>query len=234
MANDGGARPPRGPRERQRAAILAAGPLGETGAARQAIAGSTMILAADGGARHAATLGVEIDALVGDADSLAADELSSLLSHGVEIHSHSRDKDETDLELAVRLALEKGATELVILGALGRRWDHTFAALLLAADPALEGIGMRLVDGPQEITILRGGSELVIDEPAGTTVSLLPIGGTAGGITTRGLAYPLEAGELRLGSPRGVSNQVVSRPAGVRLVRGLLAVIVVRDASLLA
>src|SRR5688572_5729399 len=93
-----------------------------------------LVVAADGGALHAATLGVPIDAWVGDGDSLDDAGLTALRTSGVPMRMASRDKDESDTELAVREALARGADGIVIVGGLGGdRIDHALANIGLLA-----------------------------------------------------------------------------------------------------
>ncbi|GAB4223829.1 MAG: thiamine diphosphokinase [Acidobacteriota bacterium] len=209
-------------------ALLANGPLGDPAAARAAVAGADLVVAADGGARHAVALGMDLDVVVGDLDSLAPGDVAALEARGVAVHRHPADKDETDLELALRLALARGARQAIVVGGLGARWDQSLATVLLAADPAFADLDLRLVEGGQEIRVLHGGRSMTLDEAPGTTVSLLPLAGPAEGVVTEGLHWPLRDEPLRFGSPRGVSNRVVARPARVGLARGVLAVVVLR------
>jgi thiamine pyrophosphokinase len=102
-----------------------------------------LVVAADGGARHAAVLGVKIDAWVGDFDS--SDDLNLSLPRTV----YPRAKASTDAELAVQWAREKGASELGILGAFGGRFDHTFALALGAVRLAQEGLTVTLHSGDE-------------------------------------------------------------------------------------
>jgi len=216
-----------------RAVIFANGHLGDSAAVLHSLLPGDLIIAADGGARHCRALGIPPDVLIGDFDSLAEVELASLQADGIEIVRHPADKDYTDLELALRHALQLGAEEAVVYAALGVRWDQTLANLLLPACTELEGLRIRLVDGPQEIHLLRADSErpelarLEIYGQAGDTVSLIPLTGDAHGITTRGLQYPLQSGSLAFGATRGVSNAMVGAQASVELDHGLLLLVVI-------
>ena len=93
-------------------------------------------------------------------------------------------KDETDLELALLYAVEQDADPIIILGALGGRLDQTLANILLLTIPALIGRDVRLIDGPQTAFVVR--EQATIHGKAGDTVSLIPLGGAASGVTTRG------------------------------------------------
>ena len=98
--------------------------------------GLALVVAADGGARHATGLGVRIDRWVGDGDSLPAAALAELRAAGVPVELVAAEKDETDTELALRAAVEAGATDVVILGAFGGpRLDHALANVRPARPP---------------------------------------------------------------------------------------------------
>src|SRR5512144_1087802 len=118
--------------------------------------GIGLVIAADGGARHAATLGVTIDVWVGDGDSVDPATLVALAGRGVPIERSRQDKDESDTELAVLAALRRGADGVVIVGALGgTRIDHSLANIGLLALPALAGRPTVLVDARSRISLVQ-------------------------------------------------------------------------------
>ena len=188
------------------------------------IDGGDLVIAADGGAHHCRTLGIRPDALIGDFDSLSAEELAVWERSGVDIIRHPRRKDATDLELALRLARERGATRIDIHGALGGRWDMSAAALMFPASREFRGLDVRLIDGNQEIRALEGPGVMEISGRPGDTVSLIPLSDPAAGVTLSGLEYPLDQAVLPLGSTWGVSNVLTGKKASVRLESGLLLI----------
>jgi thiamine pyrophosphokinase len=193
-----------------------------------------LIIAADGGAQHCLKLGILPQVVIGDFDSIEAGELETLQAQGAEIVAFPARKDYTDLELALLEARQRGADQVVLLAALGRRWDQSLANLLLPA--AFPGLRISLVDGLQEISFIRPGEVLEITGLPGDTVSLVPMGGDAEGITTHGLEYPLRAETLRLGSTRGISNLLLPQVPGagrasVTLKAGLLLCAVIHQAE---
>ena len=105
-----------------------------------------LLLAADGGAHHALALDLVPHVVIGDLDSLTEDGQARLRSAGARFITHPKAKDETDLELALTYAIQQGAEEILILGALGGRLDHTLANLLLLTNPSLEGVAVRIAD----------------------------------------------------------------------------------------
>jgi thiamine pyrophosphokinase len=181
------------------------------------------LIAADGGARELLRRGLRPTLVIGDADSLTPAELTQLELAAVALERHPPAKDETDLELALLAAQRRGARRLVVYGALGGRWDQSLANIALLALPELAACRTVLRDGAQTIELVRERLELTA--PIGTTVSLLPFGGAAAGVTTAGLAYPLTDARLHLERSRGVSNVVIAAPAAVQLRSGLLLVV---------
>lgn len=182
------------------------------------------IIAADGGARIAHTYGYRVDAVIGDMDSLSELEVQMLQQYGAAVHRYPPQKDETDLELALKLAIAEKASWLRIIGGIGGRFDQMLANVYLLALPELQGIDAGLVAGNQAIYVLRAG-EHPIQGAAGDTISLLPMGGDAEGVTTEGLQYPLDDETLYFGPARGISNVMLHTTAKVILASGLLLVV---------
>jgi thiamine pyrophosphokinase len=205
-----------------RAVIFANGTLNDPHQVLAALQAGDTLIAADGGGRHCRALDLTPAVVIGDFDSLSADELARLEMDGARVVHYPARKDFTDLELALQHAVSLGADEILIFGALGARWDQTLANLLLPAAPGLEHVCIRLLDGPQEIVLLRAGEAHTLSGQVGDTVSLVPLGGHAQGITTTGLEYPLMDGTLYFGATRGISNVMLGDQATVRLEDGLL------------
>ena len=204
---------------------------GEPGPGDAALLGKAdLLIAADGGARWVEAQGSRPDLIVGDLDSVDAATLERLVSAGSRVERHPTEKDESDTELALAAAVAAGADRIVLLGALrGNRLDHELANLLLLLDPRFASRDLRIICGPTQVRAMGRGTSLEIEATIGETVSLLPIGGDAIGVTTRGLRYPLAGGTLTLGGSRGLSNVVTETPASVRLEGGSLLVVETRD-----
>jgi thiamine pyrophosphokinase len=187
-----------------------------------------VIIAADGGSRHCLALGLVPDILIGDFDSLEPEQLAEFENKGCQIIRHPARKDYTDLELALRYACEHGMQDILVIGALGARWDQTLANLLLPAHPDLASARISLIDGPQEIRLIRPGEILVVEGRPGDTVSLIPLNENAAGVNTQGLEYPLVDEILEFGTTRGVSNVLLSERAEIILKQGMLLCILIR------
>jgi len=203
-----------------RAAIIANGPMLKSPFHRHLVGEKDLVVCVDGGAENAIALGLEPQVVIGDMDSIEVSLREQLYEAGCRFVKYPSRKDETDSELAVRYALSQGATELVILAALGGRIDHTLANVMLLALPELEDVEVRVVEGDQEVFLVR--DETVIQGQPGDVLSLLPLSGDVVGIYTKGLEYPLHNGTLEFGAARGVSNVLTESRAGVRVGSGLL------------
>jgi thiamine pyrophosphokinase len=210
------------------AVIFANGVLIDSPQIQAAIRSANLIVAANGGAHHCQALGVTPHVLVGDFDSLSPDQLTSYEQQGVQILRHPARKDFTDLELAVEYVQTAGAREVLVLGALGNRWDQTLANLLMPASQNFQGLVIRLLDGQQEINLVRSEQTLPLYGIPGDTVSLVPLWGDALRISTQGLEYPLHEETLQFGSTRGISNVLTAHQASVHLEQGLLVVVLIR------
>ncbi len=204
--------------------IFAGGVLRPGKAVDAAIAQADRIIAADGGAATALSYGRIPTTVVGDFDSLAADVQQQLRQQGSQFTQAAVEKNETDTELAVQLAIEQGATTIALLGAFGgTRFDHTMANVLLLA--GIDTVPIRIIDGPSTCWLLRGPGRTTISGRPGDLLSLLPLTSEATGVRTRDLYYPLYGETLCFGKPRGVSNVLTQEHAAVSLEKGLLLVI---------
>ena len=194
--------------------------------------GASTVIAADGGLAHARALRLVPTLLVGDLDSLDPALVAEADADGLPIHRSPSAKDESDAELALLEALEAGATRVTILGAFGGdRLDHELANVWLLAHPAATGLDLVLLDARTRVSLLvapAGDGSAVrraLPGRVGATVTLLPFGGDALGITTAGLRYPLRDEPLVTGPARGLSNVREAPDASVTLRSGRLLVV---------
>lgn len=194
--------------------------------------GVTDVVAADGGLARARAIGLRPDVLVGDLDSLDPALLAAAEADGIPVRRAPTDKDESDTELALLAAIERGGTRITVLGAFGGpRLDHALANLWLLAHPALASAPVVLLDAGTRAFLVRapgadgGPVTRGLPGPIGATVTLLPFGGDAAGITTSGLAYPLCDEPLTVGPARGLSNVRTGIDAAVTVRSGRLLVV---------
>ena len=211
-----------------RAVVFVNGEVHDYTALRGWLRAGDYLIGADGGTRHILALGLRPDAVVGDLDSLEAETVAELMAGGVAVERYPVAKDQTDLELAIERGLRVGASEILLLGALGGRLDQTLANLLILAQRNWP-VPLRLAEGDQLAQVLRSGECLTLHAAPGSTVSAIPLSTVITGITYTGLEYPLVDATLTIGSTRGVSNVVASTPATVTIKEGVLLVICVGE-----
>ncbi|MGQ9717412.1 MAG: thiamine diphosphokinase [Anaerolineae bacterium] len=200
---------------KRRVVIFANGFLPDPKRAQALVRPDDILIAADGGIRYLLAMGFRPDAVVGDLDSLPPLSLETLQRQGVVIRPYPREKDETDLELALRYALEYGPEAIRVIGALGLRLDQTLANVALLAAPWLEGVDVRLDDGVEEVLLVR--SKATVEGQPGETVSLIPWGMPVEGVTTEGLRWPLRDETLYPDRTRGISNELTGPQAHISI-----------------
>ncbi|PYG87389.1 thiamine pyrophosphokinase [Ruminiclostridium sufflavum DSM 19573] len=185
------------------------------------------IISVDGGAGHLRKMGIEPDILIGDFDSAASEDLRYFADRGVSIFKFPPEKDMTDSELAIEKAAEIGAEELVFIGALGSRADHSFANMLLLKKCLDIGIRACILDENNQIYMFN--STFTLGKQAGYKLSLIPVSERVTGVTTYGLRYRLHNATMLLGTSWGVSNEFLEDNVTVALDKGLLLACVSRD-----
>lgn len=189
---------------------------------RKAIAGASRIVSVDGGSRMLAALGVTPHLAVGDMDSTPPELLAQYKEAGVILHLHPPRKDATDLELAMDLATDAGATAITILGATGGRLDHTLGNLLLLERCLKRNIAACIMDDDQSVYLM--DSFLELHGQSGDILSIIPVGGDASGVTLTNLEYPLSDAALPFASSQGLSNVFTGSKACIRIRSGRLLV----------
>ncbi len=183
-----------------------------------------LIIAADGGSQHCLSMGIQPGVLIGDLDSTDPSLVEKWREEGVEIIQHPEEKNQTDLELAILLAQDRGARKIVVHGAVGGRLDMTFGNLGLLAHPQLK-TPTTLINGAEECHLLHSGEMLTLVGEPEEIVSLLPIQPGKSIVSTRGLKFALKNEPLEFGYSRGISNQLTGKRGTVHLESGLLVVV---------
>lgn len=207
--------------------IVCGGYIGDFQYIGRYLADADLIIAADSGAVSLMRMGITPHILAGDFDSLPGPDLELLAASGVETCRFPVEKDMTDSELAVELALEKGCDTVVLLGAVGTRLDHSLSNVYLLKKLRQHGVMGMLADEHNEVYLSDGS--IAVEREEGFKLSLLPLSDRVEGVTTRGLYYPLKDAILEAGSSLGVSNEFTEETATVTISSGLLLVIKSRD-----
>ncbi|NIA24201.1 MAG: thiamine diphosphokinase [Gammaproteobacteria bacterium] len=183
--------------------------------------GDAYVIAADSGVDLAATLGIRVDIVIGDLDSVSATALENTKRLGTRIQHHPVDKDATDLELALAHAREEGVSSVIVIGGHGGRMDHFLAnASLLAAQTGLD-VEWRTGTG----TAYRVNGTLHLHGAPGETISLLAFGGPVHRVRTSGLQWPLHDEDLQPGGTRGMSNRFLGEQVEIGVADGNLLVV---------
>ncbi len=202
--------------------VFANGLLEDSAWVRPYLDRAVAVIAADGGLRHLLALGRRPDVLIGDLDSLPPG--AEMADAAGEIIRYPTDKNETDLELALLHAVAQyPGHEIRVIGAFGGRLDHLLANILLPAHPHLAGQPIRFLHDHQSAWWVT--DETAIHGRPGDTVSLIPLGGPAHILDTTGLRWPLHDEWLHFGPARGISNELTTAQAAVRLGSGALLVV---------
>ena len=179
------------------ALILAAGDLSITPRVESLARENSLVIAADGGARHAVRLGLTVTQWVGDFDS----------SDGIILDAPRQtfpaEKDSTDLELAVLSAKNLGATSATILGAFGGRFDHALGIALLAAKETKNGFAINLESGFEAAWIIINQHNIPLEK--NQTFSVLALENCTG-LRIQNAKWNLENAMLGFGSSLGISN----------------------------
>ncbi len=192
-----------------RALLVLAGDSPDRHLLMQEYTNADLRIAVDGGLEDFSQLELKPDVIVGDLDSVRAGLVEQ---YDVPLLQAQAEKNETDSMLALDYAIEQGATEVVMLGALGDRMDHAVSNLLMLRRAYGKNVQMELKDERQTIMLKNGDFE--IHAPQGTTVSLIPARDQAT-VTESWIYYPLERLNLHCDEGRGVSNTMLSEVAQI-------------------
>ncbi len=184
-----------------------------------------LVIAADSGLANARALGIEPAVIVGDYDSLGH---APDVADGVEVITVPTEKDVTDTQLAVELALRRGARELAVVGGLGGRLDHTLSNLAILEDALGKGVRATIADGQSRVRLLRNDST-ILPRSGYTYVSLLALDPLCKGVEIEGVKYPLKGARLSRSFGYAVSNEITGNCCFISVRKGTLLVVESRD-----
>ena len=184
-----------------------------------------LTIAADRGLEAFDAAGVEPDMLIGDMDSIRPDILAKYEGRLPENRLDCI-KDDTDCEHALNTAIERGATEIVLLGALGGRLDHAMTNVMMLIRAARRNVWAEI--RAEDVRILRVNGEYTLKNAKGETISLLPMGEVRG-VTIEGVFYPLKNYPMTSDSSLGMSNVVTANEAHICVGSGDLILFHYRD-----
>lgn len=161
---------------------------------------------------------------IGDFDSVTPDELREIESNAQEIITCDPImKDLTDTEMALQWALQQKPQEILLLGALGTRFDHTLSNVHMLLKGLRAGVSCRIVDEKNEVMVIERQTQ--VEKGRFTHISLLPLSPEVTGITLAGFLYPLQQATLRIGDSLGISNVLIEQQGTIAVGYGQLLVI---------
>jgi thiamine pyrophosphokinase len=185
----------------------------------------SLVIAADSGFDNARRVGKTPHVLIGDMDSIPPEHLAQAEAADTEVIRHPSDKDKTDTELALELAIERGKSFLTVISGGGDRLDHILGFLHSAARFAGGDVFVDLLIGTTQIDIVAPEQWHTIVVGEQPIVSLVPLGGPALGVTTERLKWELDHDTLLPFYSRGISNMALDTSFNVHITDGRLAVV---------
>jgi thiamine pyrophosphokinase len=208
-----------------RAVIFANGTFNKSANILSELGEDDLLIAADGGALNCLAAGLWPGTMIGDLDSISPSQVQDLISHGTQILEYPRDKDQTDLELALSYTVQQGVKEIIFLGLLGGRLDQSLANLLLLTRDEWNDLHFVISDQPDSAYLMRDNQKFTLEGNPGDIVSLIPITGTVSDVTTHGLRWQLDRAKLRRGNTLSVSNEMVEKFATIQIGLGKMYLI---------
>ena len=216
--------------------VALAGSLQVTELIRERVCSADLVIAADGGISQLASISVNPDKIIGDFDSIDSDLLTELQKTGTDITPHPSQEENTDGQVAIDLALDSGATEIILLGANGGpRIDHMLANFFFLVSPLYkinkngDPVRIEIIDGWTEAVGLGMGTEWEnAQRPSvefmgspGDYISLVPISMVVSGIRTTGLRWSMENAAITLGQAKTISNELALSRGGFNITSGI-------------
>lgn len=177
-----------------------------------------LVLVSDGGYRTAKKMGLNIDALIGDFDSITSEDLKEAKKKGIKIISFPTDKDKTDGELTVDYAISLGSKEIVILGSFKEELDHALGNLFLLFKVDKVGIISKLITQLYEIELINSEKEYI--GKVNQELSLIPVSDTVEGLNIEGSKYNLKNVKVEMGQTLTLRNVIIDQNAKVYLKKG--------------
>ncbi|SHJ58477.1 thiamine diphosphokinase [Tepidibacter formicigenes] len=208
-------------------AIIANGEIKDYNFHKDIIKKFDYVICADGASNHAYKMKITPNIILGDLDSINKEVKSYFMNKNIKFNTFPSKKDKTDTEICIDYAINLGAREIVLLGVIGSRMDHSLANINILYYLLRQGIKASIINENNEIYIT--DSEIEITGKQGDIVSIIPLYNDVVGVTLKGLEYPLNNFNLSFGSSRGVSNVMMSDRCKISLKKGCLLVIKAKD-----
>ncbi len=217
-------------REKKKRAIIVSGGHLELSIVLREIQIESYIIGVDKGLEFLDKHGIRPDEIVGDFDSITPSILERYRNENqIPIRTYHPEKDASDTEIAVRLAMEKGFDEIVILGATGSRIDHMWANVQVLTIPFLAGVQAWIMDENNRISLVPQDFGLKKEDAYGRYFSLFPLGCELEGLTLEGAKYSLHNHRLCACDSLSVSNEFKETEIKISYRAGKLILMETRD-----
>ncbi len=177
-----------------------------------------IIMCADGGYDYASAAGIIPDMLIGDLDSISVPN-----DPAIETIIYPSEKDDTDTGICLQTALDRGCNDILIIGGLGGRLDHTISNIQLITGKSNLADRIVIKDKGNSCTVLNNSS-ITLPRCDKQYVSVFPMTDCRG-VSESGVKYPLDNAHLPVGSTIGTSNEIISEKAVFSVTDGILLVI---------
>ncbi|MCR2042579.1 thiamine diphosphokinase [Anaerosalibacter massiliensis] len=185
------------------------------------------IIAVDGGAKYILKSDIQPDLVVGDLDSIDKDILKEIKEKNIPILKYPSHKDYTDTELALKYLIDKGFKEIVLMGVIGSRIDHTLANIFLLSELLNQGVKGIIINEKNTMHII--DDEMEIKKEDGVFISVLPINSDGAKVTLKGFEYETDRVDFNFSSTLGVSNRIIEEKGYIKVENGICLIIESRD-----
>lgn len=187
------------------------------------------IIAVDKGLEFLYSLKLDPNYIVGDFDSVNKDIINFYTDKNIPIQKYNSEKDNTDTDIAIKLAINLNSTDITIVGATGTRIDHILANIHVLCLALHKNIPCKIIDCNNKIRLIDSNLSLNKKDLYGKYISLIPLTTTVEGLTLKGFKYPLFDYTLNIGKSLGISNELIDDTGIIELKNGILIVIESKD-----
>jgi thiamine pyrophosphokinase len=186
-----------------------------------------LLIGVDSGGNYLRDNDIIPDYLVGDFDSINPVTLEYFKNSSCTVHEYPRDKDFTDTELALELAVKLNSDTIAFLGCTGTRLDHVIGNLGLLRTCLEKDVNGYIKDDHNSIMLSK--TPLKISGKKGSTFSVQAFCDTVNNLSIKGAKYPLYDHKLRIGDPLTISNEFLDEDVEIYFSDGLLMILYTKD-----
>lgn len=192
------------------------------------------IIAADSGLLAVDELGLSVDCILGDFDSVPQDIIEKYKNKqktdkSIKIRKYKPVKDYTDTQIAIEEAINLQGDEIVILGGTGTRLDHTLSNIYNLLKPLEKSVKCTIIDGHNKLYLIDKPITISKQDVFGAYVTLLALTKVVKGVSLTGFKYNLTNKDIYLGDSLGISNEIIEDEAHISLDSGILIVVESQD-----